>query len=218
MFDDLENKTQGKQTADKKPVEDIFSGIKDIEPVRKAGKNNATKQVVTNSVPQGNILRVLVFVILTLLIIILGLVIASRFLNIPALSNILDNQGSQTTEEVKDGTKKDIDGTKEKPLAGDNFDTDGDGLTDEKEKEIGTDIFLPDTDGDGLMDGEEYSKFKTNPLKEDSDNDGLSDSQEILKYKTDPNNPDTDGDTYSDGSEVENGYNPNGDGELQKNL
>ncbi len=41
-------------------------------------------------------------------------------------------------------------GPEEEPL-----DSDGDGLTDEEERELGTDPNSADTDGDGLNDGEE---------------------------------------------------------------
>ena len=47
--------------------------------------------------------------------------------------------------------------------------------------------------------------------KIDSDSDGLSDMLESI-YGTDINNPDTDGDGYTDGEEVDNGYNPLGEG------
>lgn len=47
----------------------------------------------------------------------------------------------------------------------------------------------------------------------DVDNDGLLMQQEIM-LGTDPNNPDTDGDGFLDGEEVNNGYNPLGDGEI----
>ncbi len=47
-----------------------------------------------------------------------------------------------------------------------NLDTDGDGLTDAREAEIGTDPHLPDTDGDTLNDGEEIT-LQSNPLKAD---------------------------------------------------
>ncbi len=47
----------------------------------------------------------------------------------------------------------------------------------------------------------------------DYDGDGLTNKMEGL-YKTDPNNPDTDGDGYSDSYEIDNGYNPLGDGFL----
>jgi hypothetical protein len=49
--------------------------------------------------------------------------------------------------------------------------------------------------------------------KIDSDSDGLSDALEDL-YGTDNNNPDSDSDGYTDGEEVNNGYNPMGEGEL----
>lgn len=44
-------------------------------------------------------------------------------------------------------------------------DTDGDGLADEFEEEIGTDPEAEDSDGDGYLDGDEYSAF-TNPTDE----------------------------------------------------
>ena len=70
-------------------------------------------------------------------------------------------------------------------------DTDSDGLTDAEEQALGTSITVADTDGDGLSDREEFRVFGT-----------------------DPKNPDTDGDTYLDGVEVQNGYNPRGEGKL----
>ena len=70
-------------------------------------------------------------------------------------------------------------------------DSDKDGLSDEMELELGTDINSTDTDGDGLFDREEVGVYKTNPL-----------------------NADTDGDGFTDGDEVEKGYNPKGQGRL----
>lgn len=70
-------------------------------------------------------------------------------------------------------------------------DSDGDGLTDKEELEIGTDFQNPDSDNDGLFDGEE-----------------------IQTYKTDPLNSDTDQDSFLDGGEVSNNYNPRGEGRL----
>ena len=52
-------------------------------------------------------------------------------------------------------------------------------------------------------------------ILKDSDNDGLSDDVEAI-YGTDPNNPDTDGDSWPDGEEVQNGYNPLGQGRVIK--
>ena len=81
-------------------------------------------------------------------------------------------------------------------------DSDGDGLTDDYERQIGTDPFDPDTDDDGLTDGEEVLTYKTNPLNPDTDGDGLKDGEEVKTYGTDPLNPDTDGDELKDGPEV----------------
>lgn len=82
-------------------------------------------------------------------------------------------------------------------------DTDGDGLTDPEEvNEYSTDPTKSDTDGDGLTDYEEVKRFPTNPTQADTDGDGLTDSQELREYPSDPINPDTDGDGLLDGDEV----------------
>lgn len=70
-------------------------------------------------------------------------------------------------------------------------DTDGDGLTDDMEIELGTDPFLVDTDSDEV-----------------------SDYDEINTWGTIPTNPDSDGDTYLDGVEITGGFNPKGEGKL----
>ena len=79
-------------------------------------------------------------------------------------------------------------------------DTDGDGLTDARERELGTVINSSDSDADGLSDKAEVDGV-TDPLNPDTDGDGLNDGEEKI-WKTDPNAPDTDGDTLSDGHEV----------------
>ncbi len=89
------------------------------------------------------------------------------------------------------------------------LDSDGDGLYDWEELELGTDPFNPDTDGDGLTDYEEVRIYGTDPLNPDSDFDGLTDGEEVLIYGTDPLNWDTDGGGVSDGHEVlEDGTDP----------
>lgn len=100
-------------------------------------------------------------------------------------------------------------------VSGGDIDSDGDGLTDKEEAQIGTDPFNPDTDGDGLSDGQEVhgTKFKdpvsgedklikTDPLNPDSDYDGLKDGAEFLKYHTNPMDADTDHGGVKDGHEV----------------
>lgn len=86
-------------------------------------------------------------------------------------------------------------------------DSDGDGLSDAKEIEIGTDPFNPDTDADELLDGDEVLRG-TDPLNPDTDGDGLSDGEEVLRRATDPLNPDTDSDVLQDGDEVQRGTDP----------
>ena len=84
----------------------------------------------------------------------------------------------------------------------DSLDSDGDGLKNGLENQLGTDPNNPDTDGDGLNDGIEVNTTKTNPLKADTDGDGLTDGVEVNTTKTDPLKADTDGDGLSDGVEV----------------
>lgn len=77
-------------------------------------------------------------------------------------------------------------------------DEDGDGLTNKREKTIGTKIDLTDTDGDGLADGYEVDTLKTDPLKADTDGDGLNDSSET-KLGFNPLKEDSKGDGVKDG-------------------
>lgn len=89
------------------------------------------------------------------------------------------------------------------------LDSDGDGLFDVREGEIGTDPFDPDSDDDGLTDGQEVNTYKTDPLNPDSDYDLLKDGAEVLKHKTDPLDRDTDDGGVYDGHEVlEDNTNP----------
>ena len=67
-------------------------------------------------------------------------------------------------------------------------DTDGDGLTNDQEAEIGSDPNDPDTDGDGLIDGEEVF-LGTDPTNPDTDDDGTSDLEEE-QAGTNPLDPD----------------------------
>jgi hypothetical protein len=108
------------------------------------------------------------------------------------------------------------------------FDTDDDGLSDQREAEIGSDPTLADTDGDGIEDGREV-KLGTDPNARDTDGDHLNDSQELtlptnatdvdtdddgiidgdeVNGETDPTESDTDGDGIADGEEIEIGTDP----------
>ncbi|RJQ35735.1 CAP domain-containing protein [Candidatus Parcubacteria bacterium] len=60
------------------------------------------------------------------------------------------------------------------------LDADADGLTDEEEKELGTDPENPDSDYDALADYQEVNVYKTNPLDSDTDKDGVEDGIEVM--------------------------------------
>ena len=74
----------------------------------------------------------------------------------------------------------------EAPVAETPGDTDGDGLEDTIEVELGTDPYSVDTDQDGLTDGDEYYVYATGTLNPDSDGDGILDGDEAAQG-TDPN-------------------------------
>ena len=88
-----------------------------------------------------------------------------------------------------------------------NPDSDGDGVSDKQELDNGTDPLNPDTDGDGLSDGDEI-RWGTNPKAIDSDGDTLSDGQEVHVLGTSPVNPDTDGDGLPDNTDPDPGAPP----------
>ena len=71
-------------------------------------------------------------------------------------------------------------------------DADLDGVSDDQEKQLGTDPKNIDTDGDGVIDPEEVNTYHTDPLKSDTDADG-----------------------FGDGAELRRGYDPLGPGKLK---
>lgn len=92
-------------------------------------------------------------------------------------------------------------------------DTDGDGLTNLAELEIGSDYEKADSDGDGLPDAYEYCELETSPVLADTDKNGIMDGDEdfdadklnnLEEYKneTDPFEMDTDDDGLSDFEEI----------------
>jgi hypothetical protein len=87
-------------------------------------------------------------------------------------------------------------------------DSDGDGLIDELEMELGIDPLLVDSDADGVSDSDEIDFYGTDALKPDTDRDGLEDAEELLTYGANPLLDDTDGDAVSDGDEVVAGSDP----------
>jgi len=108
-------------------------------------------------------------------------------------SEIIQEQpvGNEVTEPILDVQANEVTAPPVLPEEMVVLDSDFDGLTDEEEIMLGTDFNNADTDQDGLTDREEAKVYQTDPL-----------------------NPDTDGDGYQDGAEVNNGYNPKGEGKL----
>ncbi len=93
-------------------------------------------------------------------------------------------------------------------------DTDGDGLDDRIEAEIGTNPRSADTDGDGFTDADEIgygmnpcSAFGRDGADGDLDGDGLANALEA-SYGTSLMFPDCDGDGVPDGTEISMGTNP----------
>ncbi|MDQ4099565.1 MAG: thrombospondin type 3 repeat-containing protein [Chloroflexota bacterium] len=90
--------------------------------------------------------------------------------------------------------------TAEPAAVDDTTDTDGDGLTDAQEAELGTNPELRDTDDDGINDGNEI-EIGSDPFDIDTDDDVLYDRGEQV-YGTNIFDPDTDDDGVVDGEEV----------------
>jgi hypothetical protein len=76
-------------------------------------------------------------------------------------------------------------------------DSDGDGLIDDYEDQIGTDPLKRDTDDDGLEDGDEIS-IGTDPLDSDTDDDGILDGQDDLPLIPDDDDGTTGGSFLSE--------------------
>lgn len=182
-----------------KKVEDIFSEIDKTDTRPKVGGEISNYNIAPASdVPVASNKKIYFIVVIAVLVV--AAIVAAIFLVIKA--GVLTKAG-KTDQTIPDVTQKvaqddmvnQIDASaQDVAVAGaDNsaFDSDSDGLFNDKEKELGTNSNKPDTDNDGLFDGEEVDFYKTDPLKSDTDGDG-----------------------YLDGEEVKGGYNPRGPGQL----
>ena len=120
-----------------------------------------------------------------------------------------EDSSEDSSEEPSETPEEEIDYT----------DTDGDGLIDVIETEIGTNPEKTDTDEDGLSDFDETYLTATNPLKKDTDDDGVFDPEEDMdedglnalaemEAGTFPSYADTDCDGLSDGEEGKYSTNP----------
>ncbi|USN53264.1 MAG: hypothetical protein H6760_03770 [Candidatus Nomurabacteria bacterium] len=145
----------------------------------------APEQQMSSSQPsralsKGLILRILI-VSLALLIIVL---LALRYW--PKQSTTENGVNNSTTNSSANTNALSLrSGADQNP---DETDTDGDGLTDAEEAELGTDPTRVDTDSDFLFDREEVEVYQTDPLVADTDRDGFLDGEEV-KDRFNPNGP-----------------------------
>ncbi|MDA2922930.1 thrombospondin type 3 repeat-containing protein [Patescibacteria group bacterium AH-259-L07] len=132
-----------------------------------------------------NTKKVVKIAIVVIVILVVGLVI---FYGVNTLITKKTSGITPTTEPAApEGgePRPDISGREPSP---ETIDSDADGLSDAKERELGTNRNSPDSDNDGLFDKEEVDVYLTDPLESDTDTDGILDGEEV-KQGTDPNDP-----------------------------
>jgi hypothetical protein len=186
-----------------KPPEDIFADAETSDQkVRVASHDslpNIDQKVHTNeSTPlhtpgrrhNSSGKRVITLMIIAIVVILIGGIgyIAYRAFTAPAVSTTATIEDVVDNPDVNTQVPPEV---LEEESVVNRIDSDSDGLTDDRERELGLDI-----------------------LSSDTDNDNLSDRDEIDFYFTDPFDSDTDNDGFSDGDEVRRGYNPKGSGTL----
>lgn len=184
----------------KEPVEDIFAETEVDKPVQPPVRPSAPVVAPVEPAPlpdqsgrgSGRLVLILVSVLGVIVVVGAGIYFGTDlFTGSEEESAVInDSANINMAAENKNSSGADqsapAEPAEEKPL-----DSDGDGLTDDEEKVLGTDPDKSDTDGDGLFDREEALIYKTDPLKKDTDGDG-----------------------HNDGDEVKDGYNPLGPGLL----
>jgi hypothetical protein len=84
-------------------------------------------------------------------------------------------------------------------------DQDGDGLTNLREAELGTDPLLPDTDSDGALDAADNCPLAANPSQVDADLDGRGDACDNCPATVNPAQRDVDADGEGDLCDLDDG-------------
>ena len=168
---------------------------------------------VTEKKPKKIIL--IIVIILGVILLLAGSAFAYLYFSkSPILDKLLNkNNVQENTENVKqEDTQNSSENNVNEPTVDEN-----NNATDEENP-----VIQPIVENETATDNGEYGyaygadNTVTKPdMTLDSDNDGLTDAEEEV-YGTDKNNSDTDGDGYTDGAEVQNGYNPLGEGKLTK--
>lgn len=157
----------------------------------------AAPQVTPKSQPpvarrqKGGKVMVLMIAAIAVILIFAISFVAFQFLKPSGADTVTNEEAEPFSPEPATVVTPPVDFIVEDEIINEPIDTDKDGLTDERELELGL-----------------------NTDSADTDEDGLSDKDEVDIYMTDPFNMDTDGDGFLDGSEVKQGYDPNGPGRL----
>ena len=151
------------------------------------------------------------------IMIVIGGVFLIRFLQTQKLQSFAPDSGGNPTDKTdktdKTNTKQQELVKKElEMLAARPQDTDGDGLSDEEEKTLGTDINNADTDGDGFPDYYEVKILKQDPLVPDDIYKNRPKPTQVNPQDSQKNTQDSDGDGLTDGVETNTGtFNGSGD-------
>lgn len=131
------------------------------------------------------------------------------------------DENSENNATIKKDVFIDLDTDKDGIGDSKDIDTDDDGLTNEEEKNIGTDPFKNDTDEDGVSDKVDAFPFDKTEWRDtnnngvgdnkdpDADGDGLTNIDETQKYGTNPLSSDSDLDGLQDEQEIKIGTDPN---------
>lgn len=203
---------------DQKEPQDMFADVPETAPKPASGAPHPAMpapapQAINPSAPMEPVyikhspLRAIIIALVALVLIIVAGYVAYRFMVKDAVpqnvkNQITNNSSATTTPDDDDDEPDTATGTTPAPVED----------PDDDEPDEGP-AAVVDSDGDGLSNDEEI-ELGTSVAKSDTDADGLGDKEEIKVYDTDPKDPDTDGDGFKDGEEVRNGYNPSGDGKL----
>lgn len=202
------------------PVDDMFEKVEPIKtapmPNMNAPMPNAAPAVQPPMVTNRKTI-VIASLVLGVLLLVGGGVVLARFLGKPILGLTSGFKSSSNTGAVTTPDPATTPVITESPFARfgtNNTNTAANPGSSDTNVVVPPEPVIPkDTDGDGLNDDEE-TILGTDIAVADTDKDGLSDYDEVRVYHTDPLNADTDGDGFKDGDEVKNGYNPVGAGKL----